>query len=184
MPARSRGPVTMKVPPDARVRAAIVGKAPCSSIPGHRRIQLRKKPCRLHFVRKSKLADIPFAAWATGLKGCTVFRPNAVTGAVFVRPEPRCLRCETTPWPGTRGSDWHPQCKGAPEGTSMSGPATDPVCGATVPPDEGVSLFYEGIELRFCSETCQREFLRHPRAYLDIPMAESPSSTPGARPQK
>jgi ribonucleoside-diphosphate reductase alpha chain len=35
-------------------------------------------------------------AWELGLKGCTVFRPNAVTGAVLTGPEPRCERCETT----------------------------------------------------------------------------------------
>ena len=48
-------------------------------------------------------ADIPFdeferiyrRAWQLGLKGCTVFRPNAVTGAVLTGPEPRCERCET-----------------------------------------------------------------------------------------
>ncbi len=48
--------------------------------------------------------DIPFAdfagiyrdAWEAGLKGCTVFRPNAVTGEVLSGPEPRCERCDTT----------------------------------------------------------------------------------------
>jgi ribonucleotide reductase alpha subunit len=51
-------------------------------------------------------ADLPFAefagiyrtaweAWEAGLKGCTVFRPNVITGAVLAGPEPRCLRCET-----------------------------------------------------------------------------------------
>ena len=52
-------------------------------------------------------ADIPFdeferiyrRAWELGLKGCTVFRPNAVTGAVLSGPEPRCERCETVPVP-------------------------------------------------------------------------------------
>jgi ribonucleoside-diphosphate reductase alpha chain len=52
-------------------------------------------------------ADIPFdeferiygRAWEMGLKGCTVFRPNAVTGAVLAGPEPRCERCETVPVP-------------------------------------------------------------------------------------
>jgi len=34
-------------------------------------------------------------AWELGLKGCTVFRPNAVTGAVLTGPEPRCERCDT-----------------------------------------------------------------------------------------
>ena len=34
-------------------------------------------------------------AWERGLKGCTVFRPNRVTGAVLTGPEPRCERCET-----------------------------------------------------------------------------------------
>lgn len=43
----------------------------------------------------NEFADIYRAAWATGLKGCTAFRPNAVTGSVLVRPEPRCKRCET-----------------------------------------------------------------------------------------
>lgn len=49
-------------------------------------------------------ADIPFAdfagiyrdAWEAGLKGCTVFRPNAVTGEVLSGPEPRCEHCDTT----------------------------------------------------------------------------------------
>lgn len=53
-------------------------------------------------------ADIPFddferiyrRAWELGLKGCTVFRPNAVTGAVLAGPEPRCERCEIVPAPG------------------------------------------------------------------------------------
>ncbi len=48
-------------------------------------------------------ADIPFAqfagiyrdAWEAGLKGCTVFRPNAVTGEVLSGPVPRCERCDT-----------------------------------------------------------------------------------------
>lgn len=50
-------------------------------------------------------ADIPFAeferiytrAWELGLKGCTVFRPNAISGSVLSGPEPRCERCETVP---------------------------------------------------------------------------------------
>ena len=33
-------------------------------------------------------------AWERGLKGCTVFRPNRITGAVLTGPEPRCERCE------------------------------------------------------------------------------------------
>lgn len=52
-------------------------------------------------------AGIPFTdferiyrrAWEAGLKGCTVFRPNAVSGAVLTGPEPRCERCETVPLP-------------------------------------------------------------------------------------
>ena len=36
-------------------------------------------------------------AWELGLKGCTVFRPNAVTGAVLTGPEPRCERCDAAP---------------------------------------------------------------------------------------
>jgi hypothetical protein len=28
------------------------------------------------------------------LKGCTVFRPNAITGAILSGPEPRCERCD------------------------------------------------------------------------------------------
>jgi len=50
-------------------------------------------------------ADIPLAefraiyrrAWERGLKGCTVFRPNRITGAVLTGPEPRCERCEVAP---------------------------------------------------------------------------------------
>jgi ribonucleoside-diphosphate reductase alpha chain len=34
-------------------------------------------------------------AFELGLKGCTVFRPNAITGAVLSGPEPRCERCDT-----------------------------------------------------------------------------------------
>lgn len=41
-----------------------------------------------------EFAAIYRTAWETGLKGCTVFRPNTVTGAVLVGPEPRCERCE------------------------------------------------------------------------------------------
>lgn len=60
---------------------------------------------------RQQTADIPFAdfasiyrtAWETGLKGCTVFRPNAVTGAVLVRPEPQCQRCEAEPGPSDLG---------------------------------------------------------------------------------
>ncbi|MDH5285021.1 MAG: adenosylcobalamin-dependent ribonucleoside-diphosphate reductase [Betaproteobacteria bacterium] len=52
-------------------------------------------------------ADIPLdefraiyrRAWERGLKGCTVFRPNRVTGAVLTGPEPRCERCEVAPAP-------------------------------------------------------------------------------------
>lgn len=52
-------------------------------------------------------ADIPFdeferiyrRAWQLGLKGCTVFRPNDVTGTVLAGPEPRCERCEVAPVP-------------------------------------------------------------------------------------
>jgi ribonucleoside-diphosphate reductase alpha chain len=52
-------------------------------------------------------ADIPLAefraiyrdAWQRGLKGCTVFRPNRITGAVLAGPEPRCERCETVTTP-------------------------------------------------------------------------------------
>ncbi len=47
-------------------------------------------------------ADIAFGEFAAiyrrafelGLKGCTVFRPNAVTGAILSGPEPRCERCD------------------------------------------------------------------------------------------
>jgi ribonucleoside-diphosphate reductase alpha chain len=47
-------------------------------------------------------ADIAFDEFAAiyrrafdlGLKGCTVFRPNAVTGAILSGPEPRCERCD------------------------------------------------------------------------------------------
>jgi ribonucleoside-diphosphate reductase alpha chain len=38
-------------------------------------------------------------AWELGLKGCTVFRPNAITGAVLTGPEPRCERCDTSAAP-------------------------------------------------------------------------------------
>ncbi len=51
-------------------------------------------------------ADIPFEAfkdvyreaYALGLKGCTTYRPNAVTGAVLVPVAP-----EPAPSPGARG---------------------------------------------------------------------------------
>lgn len=49
------------------------------------------------------------------------------------------------------------------------GSGIDPVCGKRVPPDEGVTLVHDEIELRFCSEACRREFLRNPTAYTDIP---------------
>lgn len=57
----------------------------------------------------------------------------------------------------------------------------DPVCGMTVSADEGVSLTYEGVMFHFCSETCRREFLRHPRSYVDIPStAAAGVSSPGS----
>ncbi len=64
-----------------------------------------------------------------------------------------------------------------------SGSVTDPVCGMLVSADEGVELVYEGAELRFCSESCRQEFLRHPRVYLDIPRTLTGATTadPAAR---
>jgi len=41
-----------------------------------------------------EFAAIYRTAWAMGLKGCTIFRPNAVTGSILARPEPRCERCD------------------------------------------------------------------------------------------
>ena len=45
----------------------------------------------------------------------------------------------------------------------------DPVCGMEVSPDVAIVLVHEGVEYRFCSEACRQEFLKHPRAYLDVP---------------
>ena len=53
----------------------------------------------------------------------------------------------------------------------MTSSATDPVCGMPVPPESPVSMSYEGADLRFCSEFCRREFLLHPRLYVDQPRA-------------
>jgi len=46
-------------------------------------------------IPREEFGRIYRRAWELGLKGCTVFRPNAVTGAVLSGPEPRCERCET-----------------------------------------------------------------------------------------
>jgi ribonucleoside-diphosphate reductase alpha chain len=46
-------------------------------------------------IEFDEFAAIYRHAWERGLKGCTVFRPNRVTGAVLAGPEPRCERCET-----------------------------------------------------------------------------------------
>jgi YHS domain-containing protein len=48
----------------------------------------------------------------------------------------------------------------------------DPVCGMKVPPDGAIVLVYGGVEHRFCSEACRQAFLKHPRAYLDVPKAK------------
>lgn len=45
----------------------------------------------------AEFASIYRTAWEIGLKGCTAFRPNPITGAVLLGPEPRCKRCETAP---------------------------------------------------------------------------------------
>jgi ribonucleoside-diphosphate reductase alpha chain len=47
-------------------------------------------------IPREEFGRIYRRAWELGLKGCTVFRPNAVTGAVLSGPEPRCERCETS----------------------------------------------------------------------------------------
>lgn len=41
-----------------------------------------------------KLADIYTQAYTLGLKGCTVFRPNAITGSVLDVPEEHCCQYE------------------------------------------------------------------------------------------
>lgn len=43
-----------------------------------------------------KLADIYSHAYALGLKGCTIFRPNAVTGVVLESSEACCTQDQTT----------------------------------------------------------------------------------------
>ncbi len=48
-------------------------------------------------VARDTFGRIYRRAFEMGLKGCTVFRPNAVTGAVLSGPEPRCERCDTAP---------------------------------------------------------------------------------------
>ncbi len=45
-------------------------------------------------IPREEFGRIYRRAWELGLKGCTVFRPNAVTGAVLTGPEPRCERCD------------------------------------------------------------------------------------------
>lgn len=41
-----------------------------------------------------KLADVYTNAYEAGLKGCTVFRPNPITGSVLEVPEEHCGNCE------------------------------------------------------------------------------------------
>ena len=50
-------------------------------------------------IPREEFRGIYRRAWELGLKGCTVFRPNAVTGAVLTGPEPRCERCDPTAAP-------------------------------------------------------------------------------------
>ncbi len=43
--------------------------------------------------------------------------------------------------------------------------AIDPVCGMPVDEGGGVAIDYMGQRLRFCTEFCKEQFVRHPRAY-------------------
>lgn len=52
---------------------------------------------------------------------------------------------------------------------NMEGLAPDPVCGMPVTPEGGVLLEHGTKRLRFCSEFCRQQFLRHPRAYETEP---------------
>ncbi len=42
-----------------------------------------------------KLSDVYSKAYALGLKGCTVFRPNPITGSVLVVPDEHCCQIES-----------------------------------------------------------------------------------------
>ncbi|TKS61200.1 MAG: alpha-glucan phosphorylase [Nitrospira sp.] len=46
---------------------------------------------------------------------------------------------------------------------------TDPVCGMMIPVGEGLSVVYQGREIRFCSDLCKRTFLATPERYAAIP---------------
>ncbi len=41
----------------------------------------------------------------------------------------------------------------------------DPVCGMMIPLGEGLSVVYQGQEVRFCSDLCQQTFLATPERY-------------------
>ena len=45
-------------------------------------------------VGVEEFAGLYRQAWEAGLKGCTVFRPNRITGEILSGPEPRCERCD------------------------------------------------------------------------------------------
>lgn len=52
-------------------------------------------------------------AWALGLKGCTVFRPNDVSGTVLSGLLPRCGACDAPPWRGDGPLEASAQPRGA-----------------------------------------------------------------------
>lgn len=44
--------------------------------------------------------------------------------------------------------------------------AKDPVCGMTIPTDQGLTQTSRGRRFHFCSDLCQRSFLADPDRYL------------------
>lgn len=55
----------------------------------------------------------------------------------------------------------------------MSNGLKDPVCGMTVLPERGLTVFYNEQTVYFCSEYCQRKFLEGPEKYLTALIAPS-----------
>ncbi|MEZ5318117.1 MAG: alpha-glucan family phosphorylase [Vicinamibacterales bacterium] len=58
----------------------------------------------------------------------------------------------------------------------------DPVCGMPVAEEAAVVLDHDTGRLRFCSEFCRQQFLRHPRAYVpEVVRAPRPADWPSRR---
>jgi trehalose synthase len=67
--------------------------------------------------------------------------------------------------------EWTP----APPSERFAG--RDPVCGMAVSGTEGQPIAsFEGMEYRFCSATCRRQFQRSPRHFLGLERQNPPTS--------